>query len=80
LYVIFGFLAGILGTLFSVVIRMELSTAGDNILAGNYQLYNVIITGHAFFNDILHGYACLNWRIWKLACSFDVRCTGYGLS
>jgi len=48
LYFIFGFLAGIVGTVFSMLIRMELSAPGDSILAGNYQLYNVIITAHAF--------------------------------
>lgn len=48
LYIIFGFLAGIVGTIFSVVMRMELSSPGDHILAGNYQLYNVLITAHAF--------------------------------
>ena len=48
LYIVFGFLAGIVGTIFSVVMRMELSVPGDHILAGNYQLYNVLITAHAF--------------------------------
>jgi cytochrome c oxidase subunit 1 len=48
LYIIFGAFAGIVGTLFSVLIRMELSKPGDQIFAGNYQLYNVIVTGHAF--------------------------------
>jgi cytochrome c oxidase subunit 1 len=31
-----------------MVMRLELSQAGDAILAGNYQLYNVLITSHAF--------------------------------
>jgi len=37
-----------IGTAFSVIIRLELSTPGDLFLAGDYQLYNVIITAHAF--------------------------------
>jgi heme/copper-type cytochrome/quinol oxidase subunit 1 len=37
-----------IGTGFSVVIRLELSNPGDLYLAGDYQLYNVIITAHAF--------------------------------
>jgi cytochrome c oxidase subunit 1 len=28
--------------------RLELSQAGDALLSGNYQLYNVLITSHAF--------------------------------
>jgi len=46
LYLIFGAISGIIGLCFSIVIRMELSAPGDQILAGNYQLYNVIITAH----------------------------------
>jgi cytochrome c oxidase subunit 1 len=45
---IFGILAGVVGTVLSIFIRMELSAPGDQILAGNYQLYNVIVTAHAF--------------------------------
>lgn len=48
LYLIFGLFSGVLGTTMSILIRMELSQPGSQILAGNYQLYNVLVTGHAF--------------------------------
>jgi len=48
LYIIFGSFAGIIGTLFSVVIRFELAEIGASVLNFNNQLYNVIITAHAF--------------------------------
>ncbi len=32
----------------SMVIRLELAYPGDQILMGNYQLYNVLITAHAY--------------------------------
>lgn len=48
LYLIFGAFSGILGTAMSILIRMELSGVGSQVLNGNYQLYNVIITAHAF--------------------------------
>ena len=41
-------MAGIIGTLFSVLIRLQLSYADFSVLQGNSQLYNVIITAHAF--------------------------------
>ena len=37
-----------IGTAFSVIIRMELAAPGVQYLHGNHQLYNVIITAHAF--------------------------------
>jgi len=32
----------------SILIRMELAQPGNQVLMGNHQLYNVLITGHAF--------------------------------
>nr|WRK84378.1 Cox1 [Phylloglossum drummondii] len=47
-YRIFGAIAGVMGTCFSVLIRMELAQPGNQIPGGNHQLYNVLITAHAF--------------------------------
>jgi cytochrome c oxidase subunit 1 len=44
LYYIFGAIVGVMGTCFSVLIRMELVQPGNQILGGNHQLYNVLIT------------------------------------
>jgi len=60
LYMVLGFLSGMIGTMLSVLIRLELAQPGDGIFAGltadqytsygvgNYQLYNVVVTAHAF--------------------------------
>ena len=37
-----------IGTAFSVLIRMELSNPGTQILNSDHQLFNVIISAHAF--------------------------------
>lgn len=47
MYIIFGIFAGIFGTLFSMLIRIELAYQGTQIFEGNYQAYNVVISGHA---------------------------------
>ena len=46
LYLIFALFAGLIGTAFSVLIRLELSGPGVQYIADN-QLYNSIITAHA---------------------------------
>ena len=48
LYLIFALFAGLIGTAFSVLIRLELAGPGIQYLQGDHQLFNVIITAHAF--------------------------------
>lgn len=46
LYLLFGVFASIVGTSFSFIMRCELGAPGAQLLQGNYQLYNVLITAH----------------------------------
>nr|YP_010417164.1 cytochrome c oxidase subunit 1 [Capillidium rhysosporum]QWY25711.1 cytochrome c oxidase subunit 1 [Capillidium rhysosporum] len=48
LYLIFAILAGLIGTVLSIIIRLELGGAGVQYLQGDNQLYNVVVTAHAF--------------------------------
>jgi cytochrome c oxidase subunit 1 len=48
LYFVFGAFSGVVGFVISMLMRFELSQAGDVLLSGNYQLYNVLVTSHAF--------------------------------
>lgn len=47
LYLIFAVFAGMIGTAFSVLIRLELAAPGLQFLSGDHQLFNVIISAHA---------------------------------
>ena len=46
LYLLFSFVGGILGTACSIIVRTELASSGQVI--GNDNIYNVILTAHAF--------------------------------
>src|SRR3954466_229235 len=48
LYLVFALFAGMIGTAFSMAIRLELSGPGPQFLQSDHQLYNVIVTAHAF--------------------------------
>ena len=63
LYLIFAAFSGVLGTILSVFIRLELIDIGDQFFLGNYQLYNVVITAHAFLM-IFFSYARIIGRFW----------------
>ncbi len=46
LYLVFAIIAGLIGGIFSLLIRMELAEPGMQILGDDYQQYNVWITAH----------------------------------
>ncbi len=48
LYLMFGAFSGIIGVVFSALMRLELSQPGNNVFCGNGQLWNVVVTAHAF--------------------------------
>jgi cytochrome c oxidase subunit 1 len=48
LYLTFAIISGVIGTLFSIFIRLELAYTGNGFFEGLYQIYNVAITAHAF--------------------------------
>lgn len=48
LYLIFAIYSAIIGSIYSYIIRIELVSSGNQYMHGNMQLYNVIITVHAF--------------------------------
>jgi cytochrome c oxidase subunit 1 len=48
LYLLLAIFSGIVGSMFSFMIRAELIAPGNQFFNGNFQLYNVSITAHAF--------------------------------
>ena len=48
LYLFYACFAGILGAAASVLLRIQLQQPGGTLFGDNYQLYNVVLTAHAF--------------------------------
>ncbi len=63
MYLIFGLSAGIVGSILSLIIRIELSNPFDVLLLGG-QLYNVIITAHGLIMVFFMIMPILIWWIW----------------
>jgi heme/copper-type cytochrome/quinol oxidase subunit 1 len=52
-----------------MMIRAELTQTGNTVLAGNHQLYNVVVTAHAFVMIFFFRDACNDRWFWKLIYS-----------
>lgn len=48
MYLIYGLFSALLGLAMSILIRIELAAPGAGLLHDNNQLYNTIVTAHAF--------------------------------
>jgi len=46
LYLIYAIIMGLIGGLFSVLMRLELAAPGNQIFNGDYQFFNVAVTAH----------------------------------
>jgi hypothetical protein len=71
----FALFSGLIGTSFSVLIRLELSAPGVQYIADN-QLYNSIITAHAilmiFFMVKFNAYMFSKYKSWLVSVSSEI--------
>ena len=47
MYIIFGFFSAVVGSILSLLIRIQLTYPGSPLMGENYQLYNMNVTMHA---------------------------------
>jgi len=78
LYLIFAVFAGMIGTAFSVLIRLELAAPGVQFLQGDHQLFNVIISAHAFIMIFfMVNIFCCIILLYKFKIKFSKSLTNY---
>ena len=75
MYLIFAIVAGVIGTAFSVLMRMELMHPGDGILGGNYHFIQCFGYWSWFDHDFLYGDASNDRWFWKLVCTYYDWCS-----
>lgn len=80
LYLYFAVIAGLIGGIFSLLIRMELAEPGMQILGDDYQKYNVWITSHGLLMIFFYDNARDGWRFRKLFRPVVNRCSRHGFS
>jgi len=80
MYIIYAVIAGLLGAFFSIALRAELMEPGNQIFGGNYQLYNVFLTAHAFLMVFFLIMPALIGGFGNCFVPLMIGCSGYGVS
>ncbi len=79
LYLIFAICAGLIGGIFSIIMRINLMHPGDPLFHNDHQLYNVIITAHGLIMVFFVVMPAHDRRLRQLVRAADDRRAGHGL-